>query len=59
VKEGDVVLMINDEPIAGRAGMIAIVRDALPSETITMKLERDKEILTVTATLVERDTTSG
>lgn len=59
VKEGDVVLMINDEPIAGRAGMIAIVRDALPGETITMKLERGKEILTVTATLVERDTTSG
>ena len=59
VKEGDVVLAINDEPIAGRAGMIAIVRDALPGETITMKLERGKEILTVTATLVERDTVSG
>ncbi len=59
VQEGDVVLAINDEPIAGRAGMIAIVRDALPGETITMKLERGKEILTVTATLVERDTANG
>jgi len=57
VKEGDVVLAINDEPITGRAGMIAIVRDALPDETITMKLERGKEIITVKATLTERTTT--
>jgi putative serine protease PepD len=57
VKEGDVVLAINDEPITGRAGMIAIVRDALPEETITMKLERGKEIITVKATLTERTTT--
>ena len=57
VKEGDVVLAINDEPITGRAGMIAIVRDALPEETITMKLERGKEIITVQATLTERTTT--
>ena len=57
VKEGDVVLAINDEPITGRAGMIAIVRDAMPEETITMKLERGKEIITVKATLTERTTT--
>ena len=57
VKEGDVILAINDEPITGRAGMIAIVRDALPDETITMKLERGKEIITVQATLTERTTT--
>jgi putative serine protease PepD len=57
VKEGDVILAINDEPITGRAGMIAIVRDALPDETITMKLERGKEIITVEATLTERTTT--
>ncbi|MEI8160752.1 MAG: trypsin-like peptidase domain-containing protein [Actinomycetes bacterium] len=57
VKEGDVILAINDEPITGRAGMIAIVRDALPEETITMKLERGKEIITVSATLTERTTT--
>ena len=57
VKEGDVILAINDEPITGRAGMIAIVRDALPDETITMKLERGKEIITVKATLTERTTT--
>jgi len=57
VKEGDVILAINDEPITGRAGMIAIVRDALPEETITMKLERGKEIITVKATLTERTTT--
>jgi len=57
VNEGDVILAINDEPITGRAGMIAIVRDALPDETITMKLERGKEIITVKATLTERTTT--
>lgn len=57
VKEGDVILAINDEPITGRAGMIAIVRDALPDETVTMKLERGKEIITVQATLTERTTT--
>jgi S1-C subfamily serine protease len=37
--------------------MIAIVRDAMPEETITMKLERGKEIITVKATLTERTTT--
>ena len=59
VKEGDVVLAINDEPIAGRAGMIAIVRDAVPNETITMKIERGKELLTLKATLTVRDTSNG
>ena len=55
VKEGDVVVAINNEPIAGRTGMIATVRDAQPDETISITLERAGKTLTVKATLVERD----
>ena len=58
IREGDVVVAINDEPIAGRTGMIAIVRDAQPGETITVKVERKGKTVTVKATLAERDTSN-
>lgn len=58
IEEGDVVLAINDVPITGRTGMIAVVRDAQPGDTIKIKVERNGKIVTVSATLVERDTSN-
>jgi S1-C subfamily serine protease len=58
IEEGDVVVAINGRPIAGRTGMIAVVRDAQPGDTITVKVERDGKTVTVEATLVARDTTN-
>jgi putative serine protease PepD len=58
IEEGDVVLAINDVPITGRTGMIAVVRDAQPGDTITIKVERGSRTLTLSATLVERDTSN-
>lgn len=58
IKEGDVVVAINGRPIAGRTGMIAAVRDAQPGDEITIKVERGGKTLTLSATLVERDTSN-
>jgi putative serine protease PepD len=58
IEEGDVVLAINDVPITGRTGMIAVVRDAQPGDTITIKVERGGKTVTLSATLVERDTSN-
>ena len=59
IREGDVILSIDDQPITGRAGMIAVVRDAQPGETISITLERDGEEVTTEATLAERSVTTG
>ncbi len=58
IKSGDVVVAINDVPIAGRTGMIAVVRDAQPGDTIKIKVEREGKAVTLSATLVERDTSN-
>ena len=58
IKEGDVILAINGVPITGRTGMIALVRDAQPGDTIKIKLERGGKTINVSATLVERDTSN-
>ena len=58
IKSGDVVLAINDVPITGRTGMIAVVRDAQPGDTVKVKVERNGKTLTLSATLVERDTSN-
>jgi S1-C subfamily serine protease len=58
IEEGDVVLAINNVPITGRTGMIAVVRDAQPGDTITIKVERGGKTVTLSATLVERDTSN-
>lgn len=59
IEEGDVILSIDGQPITGRAGMIAVVRDAQPGETITITLEREGEEVTTDATLAERSVTTG
>lgn len=58
IKSGDVVVAINDVPITGRTGMIAVVRDAQPGDTIKIKVERAGKTVTLNATLVERDTSN-
>lgn len=58
IKSGDVVVAINDVPITGRTGMIAVVRDAQPGDTIKIKVERAGKAVTLEATLVERDTSN-
>ncbi len=58
IEEGDVVLAIDKVPITGRTGMIAVVRDAQPGDTITIVVERGGKTVTLRATLVERDTSN-
>jgi len=58
IKSGDVVVAINDVPITGRTGMIAVVRDAQPGDMIKIKVERAGKTVTLNATLVERDTSN-
>ena len=58
IAEGDVVVAINGRPIAGRTGMIAIVRDAQPGDAIKITLERKGATVTVSATLIARDTSN-
>ena len=58
IEEGDVVLAINGRPITGRTGMIAVVRDAQPGDTIKIKVERAGKTVTLSATLVARDTSN-
>ncbi|MFM7093907.1 MAG: S1C family serine protease [Actinomycetota bacterium] len=58
IKSGDVVVAINDVPITGRTGMIAVVRDAQPGDTIKITLERKGATVTVSATLIARDTSN-
>jgi putative serine protease PepD len=59
IQEGDVILSIDGQAITGRAGMIAVVRDAQPGETISITLERDGETISTEATLAERSVTTG
>ncbi|MBU3703319.1 MAG: serine protease, partial [Ilumatobacteraceae bacterium] len=58
IAEGDVVVAINGRPIAGRTGMIAVVRDAQPGDTIKIKIERNGKTVVLSATLVARDTSN-
>lgn len=58
IKEGDVVVAINGRPIAGRTGMIAVVRDAQPGDAVKITIERNGKSVTLAATLVARDTSN-
>jgi putative serine protease PepD len=59
IKDGDIVVSINGQPVTGRAGMIAVVRDAEPGETISITIERSGKTVTVEATLAQRSVTTG
>jgi putative serine protease PepD len=54
IREGDVVLAVDGEPINGQAGLVAAIRDRSPGDTISIELVRGGERLTVSATLVAR-----
>lgn len=54
IKEGDIVLSVDGEPIDGQAALVAAIRDSAPGATVTIEILRDSTRLTVTATLVTR-----
>lgn len=54
IKEGDIVLSVDGEPIDGQAAFVAAIRDSAPGATVTIEILRDSTRLTVTATLVTR-----
>jgi putative serine protease PepD len=54
VRENDIVLSINEQPVAGDEGLVAIIRDSAPGEKITLVVERDGKQVTLDATLVAR-----
>lgn len=54
VRENDIVLSINEQPVAGDEGLVAIIRDSAPGEKITLVVERDGKQVTLEATLVAR-----
>lgn len=56
IKEGDIVLSVDGEPIDGQAALVAAIRDSAPGATVTIEILRDSERLTVMATLVTRTT---
>ena len=49
-----IVLEIADTSITGQGALIAAIRDTAPGETITIIVERNKERVELTATLVAR-----
>ncbi|MEO8362770.1 MAG: trypsin-like peptidase domain-containing protein [Ilumatobacteraceae bacterium] len=54
IKEGDIVLSVDGEPIDGQAALVAAIRDSAPGATVTIEILRNSERLTLTATLVTR-----
>ncbi len=56
IREGDVVLSVDGEPIDGQAGLVAAIRDCEPGQVVKIELSRDGKRVTVTATLEARET---
>lgn len=54
IREGDIVLSVDGEPIDGQAGLVAAIRDASPGQTVEIELLRDGNRLSVKAKLVAR-----
>ena len=54
IRENDIVLSVDGEPIDGQAGLVAAIRDATPGQTVTIELLRDGKRMTVKAKLVAR-----
>ena len=54
VRTNDIVLSINDQPITGDEGLVAIIRDSAPGEKIVLIVERDGKKVTLEATLIAR-----
>src|SRR5665213_318882 len=54
VQSGDVIVSFNDKPVTDANNLILDVSDSLPGTEVTMKLFRDGNAKTVTATLGEK-----
>ena len=54
IRENDIVLSVDGEPIDGQAGLVAAIRDASPGQTVEIELLRDGKRITVRAKLVAR-----
>ena len=54
IRENDIVLSVDGEPIDGQAGLVAAIRDASPGQTVEIELLRDGTRLSVKAKLVAR-----
>jgi len=54
IRENDIVLSVDGEPIDGQAGLVAAIRDASPGQTVEIELLRDGKRMTVKAKLVAR-----
>ena len=54
VRTNDIVLSINDQPVAGDEGLVAIIRDSAPGEKIVLIVERGGKKVTLEATLIAR-----
>ncbi|MEO5975217.1 MAG: trypsin-like peptidase domain-containing protein [Ilumatobacteraceae bacterium] len=54
IKEGDIVLSVDGEPIDGQAALVAAIRDSAPGATVTIEILRNSVRLTLSATLVTR-----
>jgi len=54
IRENDIVLSVDGEPIDGQVGLVAAIRDAEPGQTVEILILRAGNRLTVSATLVAR-----
>jgi S1-C subfamily serine protease len=54
LRVGDSVVAIDDAVVAGRAGLVAIIRSRSPGDEVAIHVRRGGEELTLRATLVER-----
>jgi S1-C subfamily serine protease len=54
IRESDIVLSVDGEPIDGQAGLVAAIRDASPGQTVEIELLRDGKRMSVQAKLVAR-----
>lgn len=54
IREGDLVLSVDGEPINGQTGLVAAIRDRSPGDVVEIEVSRDRVRETLTATLVAR-----
>lgn len=54
IREGDLVLSVDGEPINGQTGLVAAIRDRSPGDVVAIEVSRNGVRETLTATLVAR-----
>ncbi|MGA0063920.1 MAG: S1C family serine protease [Ilumatobacteraceae bacterium] len=54
IREGDLVLSVDGEPINGQTGLVAAIRDRSPGDVVEIEVSRNGVRETLTATLVAR-----